>query len=65
MALISPSRAVPQQGAQQKVGQMLGLLLQTVKQFLALWCHGLRCEDHLSLNQSKHLWGRKGMGGET
>lgn len=65
MALVSPSRAVPQQGAQQKVGQMLGRLLQTAKQFLALWGHCLRCGDHLSLNQSKHLWGRKGMGGET
>lgn len=27
MALASPSRAVPQQGAQQKVRQMLGFLL--------------------------------------
>ena len=55
MALVSPSRAVLEQGAQQKVGQVLGLLLQTVKQLLALWCHRLRCGDHLSLNQSQHL----------
>lgn len=41
---------------------MPGFLLQTVKQLLALWCHRLRCGDHFSLNQSQHLWGRKGMG---
>lgn len=54
MALVSPSRAVLEQSAQQKVGQVLGLL-QTVKQLLALWCHRLRCGDHFSLNQSQHL----------
>lgn len=61
--LASPSGAVPKQGAQQKVGQMPGLFLQTAKQLLALWCHRLRYGGHFSLNQSQHLWGRREMGG--
>lgn len=52
VAAVSPSWAVPQQGAQPKVGQMLGFLLQTAKQLLALWCHCLRCGNHFLLNQS-------------
>lgn len=49
---ISPSGAVLQQGAQRKTGQVLGFLLQTPHQFLALWSHRLRRGDHFSLNQS-------------
>lgn len=49
---ISPSGAVLQQGAQRKMGQVLGFLLQTPHQFLALWSHRLRRGDHFSLNQS-------------
>ena len=49
---ISPSGAVLQQGAQRKMGQVLGFLLQTLHQFLALWSHRLRRGDHFSLNQS-------------
>ena len=62
MAPVLPSRAVPKHGVQQKVGKMPGFLLQTMKQFLGLWCHCFRCGDHFSLKQSQYLWGRKGMG---